>query len=69
MTIIDHKNIKLSDKVQEILFRAGFSRLFNWADFREYAEATRNEIFQAQAIADLFIESSFEPSDFADYEF
>lgn len=69
MTIIDHKDIKLSTKVQQILFSRGFSHIFNWEDYRFYKKETVNAIFRAEAIAELFIKDTCEISDFADYEF
>ena len=70
MTLIDHKDIKLSEKVKEILFRKGYSHIFNWNDYEEFKHSTQDAIFQAEAIANLFIEwNSHEVSDFAEYEF
>ncbi len=69
MTTIEYKYIKLSSKVQEILFKMGYSRIFNWIEYEEYKKLTENAIFRAQAIADLFISNTCELSDYADYEF
>lgn len=69
MTIIDHKDIKLSTRVQQILFSRGFSHIFNWDDYTEYKKTTEGAIFQASDIAEKFISESCEISDFADYEF
>ena len=69
MTIIDHKDIKLSIRVQQILFSRGFSHIFNWEDYSEYKKDTEDAIFQASEIAEKFISESCEISDFADYEF
>lgn len=69
MTIIDHKDIKLSNKVQEILFVRGFSHIFNWFDYEDYKSQTKGAIFQASEIAELFILDTCELSNFAEYEF
>ena len=69
MTIIDHKDIKLSTKVQQILFSRGYSHIFNWEDYKTYKQLTKGAIFQASDIAERFISESCEISDFADYEF
>lgn len=69
MTIIDHKDIKLSIKVQQILFSRGFSHVFNWEDYTIYKKTTQGAIFQASEIAERFILESCEISDYADYEF
>lgn len=69
MTIIDHKDIKLSTKVQQALYYKGYSQIFNWEDYRYYKEMTKDKIFRAEAIADLFIKESCELSDYAEYEF
>ena len=70
MTLIDRKDINLSEKVKEILFRKGYSHIFNWNDYEEFMHSTKDAIFQAEAIANLFIEwNSHEISDLADYEF
>ena len=70
MTLIDRKDINLSEKVKEILFRKGYSHIFNWNDYEEFKHSIKDAIFQAEAIANLFIEwNSHEVSDFADYEF
>lgn len=68
MTIIDHKDINLSTKVQEILFQRGYSHIFNWAEYREYKAETKNTIFRASEIANLFISNTLELSDYADYD-
>ena len=69
MIIIDHKDIKLSTKVQQVLFSRGYSHIFNWEEYREYKERTKTAIFRAEAIADLFVKNTCEISDFADYEY
>lgn len=69
MTIIDHKDIKLSIKVQQILFSRGFSHIFNWADYEEYKAETKGAIFQAFEIAEKFISETCEISDYAEYEY
>ena len=69
MTIIDHKDIKLSIRVQQILFSRGYSHIFNWEDYAIYKKDTEGAIFQASDIAEKFISESCEISDFADYEF
>ncbi|KFF26848.1 hypothetical protein [Chryseobacterium vrystaatense] len=69
MTIIDHKDIKLSAKVQQILFSRGYSHIFNWEDYSFYKEQTKNAIFRADSIANLFIKDTCEFSDYAEYEY
>lgn len=69
MTIIDHKDIDLSIKVQETLFYKGYSHIFDWKDFIFYIKLTADKIFRAEAIAELFIQNTSEISDYADYEF
>lgn len=69
MKIIDHKDINLSSKVIEILTERGYSQIFNWADYYEYKNATKNAIFQASQIADLFIANTCEISDYEEYVF
>lgn len=69
MTIIDHKDIKLSIRVQQILFSKGYSHIFNWEDYSEYKKDTEGAIFQASDIAEKFISESCEISDFAEYQF
>ncbi len=69
MKIIDHKDINLSSKVIEILSQKGYSHIFNWSEYNEYKKNTCGRIFQASAIADLFISNSCEISDFEEYVF
>lgn len=69
MTIIDHKDIKLSTKVQQVLFFRGYSHIFNWEDYRYYKNETKTAIFRAEAIANLSISETCQLSDFAEYEF
>jgi hypothetical protein len=69
MTIIDHKNIKLSAKVQEILFMKGYSHIFTWEEYKYYKTITKNSFFPAEEIASLFIDNTCELSDYAEYEF
>jgi hypothetical protein len=69
MKIIDHKDIKLSSKVIEILSKRGYSHIFNWNEYNEYKKSTSGKIFQAYAIADLFVLNSCEFSDFEEYVF
>lgn len=49
MTLIDRKDINLSEKVKEILFRKGYSHIFNWRDYEEFKHSTKDAIFQAEA--------------------
>ncbi len=69
MTIIDHKNIKLSAKVQQILFKKGYSHIFNWEDYKYYKKLAKDSFFPAEKIASLFIENTCEFSDYAEYEY
>jgi len=61
---------KLSDKVFEILKNRGFSKLFNYVDYRYFKKESENQTHKAEWIAEQFIFwNSHELSDFADYEF
>ncbi len=60
---------KTSDKVLSELEKMGFSKLFNWIDYRAFKRETKGNFNQVQAIVNLFIYYSSELSDFADYEF
>ena len=63
------KILKLSDKVYNELNSRGFSKLFNWEDYRFFKKQTSGKFNQVQAIVDLFIFYACDESDFADYEF
>lgn len=69
MKIIDHKDINLSSKVQEILYQKGYSHIFDWLEYYQLKKATENAIFQASTIAELLIANSCETSDFEEYVF
>lgn len=61
---------KLSDKVYQILQEKGFSKLFNWEDYRFFKRESTDKINREHWIAEQFINwNSHEVSDFADYEF
>ena len=63
------KVLKLSDKVYNELNSRGFSKLFNWEDYRFFKSQTIGKFNQVQAIVDLFVFYACDESDFADYEF
>lgn len=60
---------KTSDKVLSELEKLGFSKLFNWIDYRAFKKETKGKFNQVQEIVNLFIFYSSDLSDFADYEF
>lgn len=59
----------ISERVKRILFKMGYSHIFNYPDYKEFkALATGlTGAEQAQFIAELFIENTSEKSDFQDY--
>ena len=60
----------LSDKVYQILAARGFSKLFNYEDYRYFKMQSENKHDRAEYIAEQFIFwNTHEESDFADYEF
>ncbi len=70
MTTTNHcKNTILSNKVQHILYKKGYSFLFDWEDYHRYKKLTKNAIFPAHEIAEMFIKESYQLSDYAEYEF
>lgn len=68
-TAIQYKSTKLSDQVQEILNKNGYSTVFNEAEFKLYKKLTKNEFNQAFTIAQMFVENSGIMSDFQEYIF
>lgn len=59
---------KTSEQVKAILHEKGFSKLFNYADYKYFKEQCRCAFNKAVAIADLFIQDTNENgSDFHDY--
>lgn len=61
---------KTSVLVLQILERKGFSKVFNWTDYRYFKKESKGQRHPAEWIAEQFIFwNSHEPSDFADYEF
>jgi hypothetical protein len=61
---------KLSEQVKEILFYKGLLAVFNYADYREFRDRTRNFSDRAEKITELFIRyNNCAVSDFAEYEF
>lgn len=68
-TAIQYKSTKLSDQVQEILNKNGYSTVFNEPEFKLYKKLTKNEFNQALAIAQMFVENSGIMSDFQEYIF
>lgn len=70
MTTESTKLQKLSDKVYQILEAKGFSKLFNWEDYRFFKKESAGKQNREEFIAEQFILwNSHELSDFADYEF
>ena len=70
MTDESTKIQKLSDKVYQILMEQGFTKLFNWNDYKFFLILSENQPNPAQWIAEQFISwNSHELSDFADYTF
>jgi len=68
-TAIQYKSTKLSDQVQEILNKNGYSTIFNEEEFKLYKKITKNEFNQALTIAQMFVENSGVLSDFEEYIF
>lgn len=60
---------KLSDKVYTELQKRGFSKLFNWQDYRYFKSLCSKKFNKVEAITELFIFYSCDLSDFAEYEF
>ncbi|MEI7486753.1 MAG: hypothetical protein WCJ72_04990 [Chryseobacterium sp.] len=54
--------------MQQSLYYRGYSQIFNWEDYHYYKEITRDEIFRAESITELFIKDTCELSDYAEYE-
>jgi hypothetical protein len=61
--------LKLSQQVREILFKAGYSCLFNFDDYRYFKRKTKGEFSRAHAIARMIIEDYDTNSDYIEYEF
>lgn len=70
MTTESTKIQKLSDKVYQILSERGFSKLFNWEDYRFFKKESKDHPNPAEYIAQSFISwNNNQLSDFADYTF
>lgn len=70
MTTESTKIQKLSDKVYQILSERGFSKLFNWEDYRFFKKESKNHPHPEEYIAQAFISwNTHVLSDFADYTF
>lgn len=70
MTATATKIQNLSDMVYQILKDKGFSKLFNYEDYRYFKKQSKDHPNPAEYIAQQFIFwNSHELSDFADYEF
>lgn len=67
-TAVENKTTKTSQQVQEILFKNGYSYLFNWNDYNYFKDQCKNEFNKALKIAQLFVEYHETPSDYAEYE-
>jgi len=61
---------KLSTQVKSILHEKGFSKVFNYADYKYFKAQCNNAFHKAQAIAEKFIEDNNQlNSDFDEYVF
>jgi len=67
-TVVTDKCTKTSEQVKEILFKNGYSHLFNWNDYKYFKKQCKDEFNPALAIAQMFIDYHGEPGDYADYE-
>lgn len=59
----------ISEKVKRILFKRGYSHIFNYPDYQYFKSMAAEvpAIERAHYIADLFIENTSEKSDFDQY--
>lgn len=46
MKIIDHKDINLSSKVQEILYQKGYSHIFDWLEYYQLKKPLKTPFFK-----------------------
>lgn len=67
-TAVQDKASKTSEQVKEILFKNGYSHLFNWYDYEYFKTQCKNEFNKALKISQMFIEYHGTPSDYAEYE-
>lgn len=66
-TAVQNKSTKTSQQVQEILFKNGYSHLFNYNDYLFFKKQCKNEFNPALSIAKMFIDYHDVPSDYAEY--
>lgn len=68
-----HKNtsFKLSEQVKETLHARGYSKIFNYQDYKYYKAQVKKAFNKAQAIAELFIQDNLtnNTSDYNEYLF
>lgn len=68
-----HKStsFKLSEQVKEKLHAKGYSKIFNYEDYKYYKSQVKKAYDKAQAIAELFIQDNFSnnTSDYNEYIF
>lgn len=73
MTITTAKVQKTSDLVYNSLKKQGFSKYFNWIDYRYFKSLAKREHLTGAELAEkivfYFINYNNETSDFADYDF
>lgn len=73
MTTTATKVQKTSDIVFENLKKQGFSKYFNWIDYRYFRKLAETQKLNGETLADritfYFLTYNNEQSDFADYEF
>lgn len=64
-------SFKLSEQVKETLHARGYSKIFNYQDYKYYKAQVKKAFNKAQAIAELFIQDNFSnnTSDFNEYIF
>lgn len=60
----------LSQQVKDILQAKGFSKIFNYSDYKYFKNRVKTAFNKAQAIAELFIDENTQTnSDFNEYIF
>lgn len=64
-------SFKLSEQVKDTLHARGYSKIFNYQDYKHYKAQVKKAFNKAQAIAELFIQDNFSnnTSDFNEYIF
>ena len=64
-----NKSFLLSNQVKKILHQNGFSKVFNYNDYKFFKEQCKDAFNKAEAIANKFIEENESQSDFLEYEY